>query len=144
MRYFLFKVKMGHVRRERYLPMTLAIRAVDVEQAVNAAKNHGGVKRDHKDWCLEPPIEVSQEEYKIEKTNLYDDPYWEGNTKARLAMFADRLQKEPNYHARKGIRTNTHEYFKKKDVGARVFKVRRMKEMIDSLDREIDSMILDS
>ena len=52
-KYFKIKVKLGHVTRKKYLPMSLPIRAKSIQEALAIARNHGGVKRDHQNWCLE-------------------------------------------------------------------------------------------
>ncbi|NLB84775.1 MAG: hypothetical protein GX794_01485 [Acholeplasmataceae bacterium] len=63
MKYYLIKVKLGHVGRDKYLPMELAIEANNMEEAIAKANIHKGVKRNHKDWCLERPKEVTYTEY---------------------------------------------------------------------------------
>lgn len=97
MKYYLFKVKMGHVGKSKYLPMIITIRAMSLDEAVIKANNHGGVKRDHKDWCLAIPREVSYDEFKKQEEITYSDPYWNANTRSNLAIFTDRLIDEPQY-----------------------------------------------
>jgi hypothetical protein len=74
-----------------YLPMLLPIRARTLQEAVNVARNHGGVKRDHLNWCLEKPVEISYQEYIEIEAETYNDLYWDGQTRHRLDLFIDRL-----------------------------------------------------
>jgi hypothetical protein len=90
-KYFKIKVKLGHVTRRKYLPMWLPIRAKTVHEAIAIARNHGGVKRDHQNWCLEIPTEISFQEYLQLERETYNDLYWEGETRNRLDLFNDRL-----------------------------------------------------
>ena len=97
-KYFKIKVKLGHVTRRKYLPMSLPIRAKTIQEVVDIARNHGGVKRDHQNWCLEKPVEISfQESLELEK-ETYSDLYWEGETRNRLDMFNDRLIDEDDVY----------------------------------------------
>lgn len=104
-KYFKIKVKLGHVTRKKYLPMSLPIRAKSIQEAVSIARNHGGVKRDHQNWCLEKPIEIGFQEYIDLTKETYSDLYWEGETRNRIDLFNDRLLDEddeylsnPDFH----------------------------------------------
>lgn len=104
-KYFKIKVKLGHVTRRKYLPMSLPIRAKTIQEAIAKARNHGGVKRDHQNWCLEKPFEISFQEYIDLTKETYNDLYWEGKTRSRVGMFNDRLIDEddeylsnPDFH----------------------------------------------
>jgi len=70
-------------------------------------KKTGGVKRDHPDWCLDGPHEISKEKYNELKEKLVNDPYWNKKTRQNTALFANRLVNEPNYTNHRGIKTNT-------------------------------------
>lgn len=133
MRYYLIKVKMGHVGRSKYLPMTLPIKAQDMDEAINRAKNHGGVKRNHKDWCLESPVEITFEEYKVEQSKTYSDQYWNNKTRARLQLFEERLEDEPNYHQWNDIKSNRNEFIKLRDESTKIFKLKKMRVIMESL-----------
>jgi hypothetical protein len=130
MKYFLVKVKMGHVGRDKYLPMNLPIRARDMKEAVLKARQHGGVKRNHKDWCLGKPKEILYEEYQQKKSRTYGDEYWQGETRTRLYLFEDRLEDEVNYRRENGIKTNIRKYIKTKDKAAIKYKVHKNKLMM--------------
>lgn len=117
---------MGHVGRNKYLPMILPIQALDIHDAVKKARSHGGVKRDHKDWCLEKPIEVEFEQYKLQEESTYSDMYWQNKTKKNLELFEDRLVDEPNYHRTKDIKTNRSEYQKLRDRSNILYKLKKM------------------
>jgi hypothetical protein len=71
--------------------MWLPIRANTVHEAITIARNHGGVKRDHQNWCLEIPTEISFQEYLQLERETYNDLYWDGETRNRLDLFNDRL-----------------------------------------------------
>ena len=71
--------------------MWLPIRAKTLQEAIAHARNHGGVKRDHQNWCLEIPVEISFQEYLLLDRETYSDLYWEGETRNRLDLFNDRL-----------------------------------------------------
>jgi hypothetical protein len=90
-KFFKIKVKLGHVSRRKYLPMNLPIKARSIHEAIEIARNHGGVKRDHQNWCLEKPVEISLQDFLAIKKETYNDPYWEGKTRNRLDLFEDRL-----------------------------------------------------
>jgi hypothetical protein len=127
MKYFLVKVKMGHVGRNKYLLMDLPIRARDMKQAVQNARQHGGVKRDHKDWCLEKPREISYEEYCQKKSITYSDEYWQNKTRSRLGLYEDRIVEEANYRHWKDMKTNTQIFIKTRDENSIKYKVRKEK-----------------
>lgn len=96
-RFFLIKVKLGHMGKTKYLPMTLPIKAYTLEEALIKARNHGGVKRDHLDWCLEKPVEVDYEEYKSVHEETYSDAYWEGDARRNLSSYEARFIDEERY-----------------------------------------------
>jgi hypothetical protein len=127
---------MGHVGRSKYLPMTLPIKAQDMDEAIKRAKNHGGVKRDHKDWCLESPIETTFEEYEVEQSKTYSDEYWNNKTRTRLQLFEERLEDEPNYHQWKDIKSNRNEFIKLRDESVKIFKLKKMKAIMESLGHQ--------
>lgn len=106
-RYYLITCKFGHVGRDKYLPLVVAVRARSAKEASNFARNIGGVKKDHKDWCLEEPREVDEATYNAAFAAFTNDPYWDKKTRANLKHFRDRLVDEPNYTRHRGIKTNT-------------------------------------
>jgi hypothetical protein len=71
--------------------MDLPIQARSIQEAVAIAKNHGGVKSDHSNWCLEKPVEITYEEFLRLDQQTYSDSYWEGRTRSHVGLFADRL-----------------------------------------------------
>lgn len=99
--FYRIKVKLGHVGNNKYLPMDLPIKALDLPRALEKARNHGGVKHDHPNWCLEIPEEITFQAYKELEKKTYRDVYWEGHTRNQLASFADRLMDEEDLLDRK-------------------------------------------
>lgn len=133
MKYYFVKCKFGHVGRDKYLPLIVPVIAENPKQASIIAKNIGGVKRDHKDWCLESPSEVSYEEYLVAKQRYLSDIYWNKRTRQNLNLFQHRLVDEPNYHRHNGIKTNKLEIITKKDESVNIFKQKKNKVIINSL-----------
>lgn len=88
---------MGHVGKNKYLPMTLAIKAKDVKDAAKIAKKKPGVKRNHKDWCLEIPVEITYDQYIKQSEINRSDPYSDKKTRQNLKLFRDRIVDEDNY-----------------------------------------------
>ena len=123
---------MGHVGRNKYLPMLLPIQANDIQEAVMRARNHGGVKRDHKDWCLDKPIEVDQETYRSQEMLTYNDLYWQNKTKRYLKDIEDRLINEPNYHRQGDINSNRIEFKKKRDKSSIMYRLKKMAILMES------------
>jgi hypothetical protein len=112
-KYFLVKCKHGHVGRNKYLPLVIPVCASDKKQAASLAKSKGGVKRDHRDWCLETPIEVQYEAY-VDAVEIYfSDIYWNKKTRSNLELFESRLIEEKNYYRKNGIKTNKQNFFKR-------------------------------
>lgn len=126
MKYYKVKCKFGHVRRDKYLPMYIPVIAINKKQASEAAKKCGGIKRDHKDWCLESPIEISYDDYLIAQIEFNSDLYWKNITRKNLHLFEDRLVDEPNYHRNNGIKTNKIEYIKKQEKSIKTYKKRKI------------------
>ncbi len=133
MKYFLIKVKMGHVGLNKYLPMVLAIKAETLELAIEKARNYGGVKHNHPDWCLEKPHEITRDEYILAKAKLDSDQYWEKVSCVGLAEFENRLVDEPRYIRQRDYKTNRPTFIKEKEKGTVSFKMRKMKQWISSL-----------
>jgi hypothetical protein len=105
--------------------MLLPIKAKSIQEALVIARNHGGVKRDHQNWCLEKPVEICYQEYIELMKVTYNDPYWEGKTRNRINLFNDRLIDEdeaylanPDYHkelrSKERKLSNKSEYLVKK------------------------------
>lgn len=124
MRYFLFKCKFGHVGRDKYMAIDVPIAASDMGAAVKKARKTGGVKRDHKNWCLSIPLEINESEYKKKLDEFVHDPFFEKRTRSRRnTVFADRLIDEPNkikfnqrLSQRNKMRKSRKEYRKKKSI----------------------------
>lgn len=94
MKYYLVKVKLGHVGRQQYLPMALPIKANNVNEAINIARNHGGVKRNHKDWCLEIPQEIDLSQYQAQQKLVYENQYWQGMANQMAGLFSSEIVQE--------------------------------------------------
>ncbi len=90
-------------------------------------KRLGVVKRDHPDWCLKGPTEITKEEYNELKAKLVNDPYWNKKTRQNTALFADRLIDEPNYTNRRGIKTNTVTFKKPTTAEIKMFHQKKRK-----------------
>lgn len=106
-RFFLVKCKFGHVGRDKYLPLVVPLRARDAKEASSFAKRIRGIKKDHKDWCLEEPREVDEATFLAAKEAYHNDPYWDKHTRSNIKLFQDRLVDEANYTRHRGIKTNT-------------------------------------
>lgn len=132
MKYYLIEVKMGHVGRNKYLPMILPIKATDLDEAIHKAKNHGGVKRNHKDWCLSKPIEVTYADYVKQELLTYSDSYWNNKTKRHLDDFIDRLIDEPHYKRLQDYYSKSVNYKKVKDRESIIYKMKKMTIIIDN------------
>jgi len=135
MSYYLVKCKFGHVGRDKYLPLIIALVAESAKEASNRARNIGGVKRDHKDWCLEGPYEVDYESFEIAREAYKNDIYFEKHSRSRLYLFKDRLVDEPNYTRINGIKTNAKSYYKFRDTSLIDFKRKKEKVIIESLSK---------
>ena len=109
-KYYAIKVKLGHVSHRKYLPMNLPIKARTIPEAIEKARNHGGVKRDHQNWCLEKPVEITLQDYIQLKKETYSDLYWDGKTRTRLDLFINRLVDEED------IYNGNQDYQKKKRI----------------------------
>lgn len=136
-RYFLLTCKFGHVGRDKYLPLVVPIMASSPQEASRRAKRMGGIKKDHKDWCLKEPVEVSKEEYEIAQKIFYEDPYWQKHTRSNLGLFDGRLVDEPTYTRHRGIKTNTVTF--KKPTPADVKEFRKKKNRIIAEDLDYDA-----
>ncbi|MGI6735011.1 MAG: hypothetical protein ACOX3C_02345 [Bacilli bacterium] len=126
-KYFVVTCKFGHVGRDKYLPLDLPIRAINKKEASAKAKKTGGVKRDHPDWCLKGPREITKEEYLRLREKLIKDPYWNKRTRQNTALFADRLIDEPNYTNIRGIKTNTVTFKKPTTAEIKMFHEKKRK-----------------
>lgn len=136
MKYFLVKCKFGHVGRDKYLPLNIPVCASSIKEASKNAKSFRGVKKDHKDWCLEEPTVISFERYQQEKENFRNDIYFEKKTRSRLNQFKDRLVDEPNYSRINGIKTNRIQHKKVRDIEVVHFKMRKQNTIIESFIQE--------
>jgi len=112
-KYFKIKVKLGHVSRRKYLPMFLPIQARSIQEVVDIARRHGGVKSDHPNWCLEKPVEITYEEFLTLDKQTYSDLYWQGKTRSHVGLFADRLVDEDDSYS------SDYDYHKNKRVNAK-------------------------
>lgn len=127
MKYYLVKCKFGHVGRHKFLPLDVPVKAKSLKDAANNVKNCRGIKRNHKDWCLEVPKEVTYENY-IEAIYIFkNDIYFEKKTRSRIKLFNDRVLDEPNYIRKNGIKGNCHLNLKTRD-----------KEVIKYKNKKID------
>lgn len=115
MYYYLVKCKFGHVGRNKYLPLEIPILANSMKEASLIAKKARGVKKNHKDWCLELPKVVSYEEYKNALERYRKDIYFEKHTRSRIELFEERLENEPNYSNHRDKKTNKKNHLKHRD-----------------------------
>jgi len=136
MKYYLVKCKFGHVGRTNYLPLVIPVVAQSIKEASEKAKNKGGVKRDHKDWCLERPTEVTREVYRQAKYKFKNDIYFESHSRQRLEIFKVRLVKEKNYTRINGIKTNKKRYIQKRNKNIINFKRKKQEVIIKSKIKE--------
>lgn len=128
MSYYLVNCKFGHVGRNKYLPLEIPIIASSVKEASVIAKKCRGVKKNHKDWCLEVPKEVSYDTYKIAFEVYHNDVYFEKHSRSRLELFEERLVDEPNYTIYRDRKTNRIIHIKKRNL--ETIKYKKMKEYL--------------
>lgn len=96
MKYYLIKCKCGHVGRKQYLAITFPVAGIDMKTAIEKVRQFGGVKKDHKDWCLEKPVEIDKEQFLKEKEKIDKNPYYLRKTKKiKYTLLADILYEEP-------------------------------------------------
>ncbi|MDY0214415.1 MAG: hypothetical protein RBS24_02690 [Bacilli bacterium] len=136
-KYYVVTCKFGHVGRDKYLPLDVPIKAFNKKEASEKAKKLGGVKRDHPDWCLKEPQEITREEYDALRIILTTDPYWNKKTRQNIALFKDRLVDEPNYTNIRGVKTNTVSF--KKPTTAEIKMFHKKKRKI--IEKEIDDLL---
>lgn len=136
MKYYLVTCKFGHVGRDKYLPLDIPVIADSIKEASFYAKNKGGVKKDHKDWCLRGPIEVSKEMFDNALLSFNNDVYFEKHSRQRLYLFEDRLVDEKNYTRINNSKTNTKIYKKKRSKSVVEFKRKKQLEIIKILMKE--------
>jgi len=137
MNYYLVKCKFGHVGRDKYLPLLVPVIAESTKKASEFAQKTRGVKKDHKDWCLEEPMIVSSDVYYEAKKTFHSDVYFEKHSRSRVYLFQDRLIDEPNYTRKNGIKTNTSQVIKRKDKSCIEFKHRKEQIIIKSLIQDL-------
>ncbi|MDR2847396.1 MAG: hypothetical protein LBV22_03595 [Mycoplasmataceae bacterium] len=92
--------KGGHVGRDRYYELHLAIKASNAKEASEIAIRKPRVKHDHTDVILKKPINISYEEFKRITDDNWKDPYFHikstyQDTGRYLHM--ERLKPEKNY-----------------------------------------------
>lgn len=137
-KYYVVTCKFGHVGRDKYLPLSVPIKAVSKKEASAKARRMGGVKRDHPDWCLAGPTEISKDEFIELEAKLIQDPYWDKKTRQNTALFSDRLVNEPNYTNHRGIKTNTVSFKKPTSAEVRSYRRRRQEIRLEELDFEFE------
>lgn len=120
MKYYLVKCKFGHVGRDKYLPLNIPVIANSLKEASRKAKTFRGVKKDHKDWCLEGPIEISYEEFIYENMIFYNDNYFENKIRSRV----------------NDLKTNTKKYRKARDIETIKFKLKKRNIITKSFKEE--------
>jgi hypothetical protein len=141
MKYYVVLCKFGHVGRNKYLPLNIPVIAVSKKEASLKAKSFRGIKKNHKDWCLEEPKEVTFEFYQKERIIFKNDIYFQKKTRSRLSLFSDRLVDEKSYIRINDIKTNTKTYIKTKDVHLIEFKLKKLKVVMDALSDECNYYI---
>ncbi len=140
-KYYVVTCKFGHVGRDKYLPLAVPIKAYTKKEASGKARKLGGVKRDHPDWCLKEPEEITKEEYDLLRVQLVNDPYWNKKTRQNIALFKDRLVDEPNYTNIRGVKTNTVTFKKPTTAEIKMFHKRKRKIIEEDLDQLLDEEI---
>lgn len=140
-KYFVVTCKFGHVGRDKYLPLAVPIKAYTKKEASEKARKLGGVKREHPDWCLKEPEEITKEEYELLRVQLVNDPYWNKKTRQNVALFKDRLVNEPNYTNIRGVKTNTVTFKKPTTAEIKMFHKRKRKIIEEDLDHLLDEEI---
>ena len=140
-KYFVVTCKFGHVGRDKYLPLAVPIKAYTKKEASEKARKLGGVKREHPDWCLKEPEEITKEEYDLLRVQLVNDPYWTKKTRQNVALFKDRLVNEPNYTNIRGVKTNTVTFKKPTTAEIKMFHKRKRKIIEEDLDHLLDEEI---
>ncbi len=138
MKHYLVRCKHGHVGRNKYLPLIIPVMAHNSREAALKARLRKGVKRNHKDWCLEIPKEVSKADYDCALQIYWSDPYWENKTRRNLSEFSDRLVDEPNYSSKNGLKTNTAKALKKSKDCEKWFIEKKMKSILLAQDSQFD------
>lgn len=141
MKYYLVLCKFGHVGRNKYLPLNIPVVAVSKKEASLKAKSFRGVKKNHKDWFLEEPKEVTFEIYQKDRIIFKNDIYFQKKTRSRLSLFSDRLVDEKSYTRINDIKTNTKTYIKTKDIHLIEFKLKKLKVVMDALSDECNYYI---
>lgn len=142
MKNFLVKCKFGHVGRNKYLPLIVPVKAESAKEASELAKRVNGIKKDHKDWCLEEPIEVDDEKYEIAKNVFYSDVYFEKKSRSRTYLFKGRLMDEANYSRINGVKTNKKVYTKKRTKENIEYKCKKERIFAESfLSEQLNSLI---
>lgn len=133
-KHYVVTCKFGHVGRDKYLPLDIPVKAFSKKEASAKAKKMGGVKRDHPDWCLKGPTEITRETYEMLREQLVKDPYWNKKTRQNVDLFRDRLVNEPNYTNIRGVKTNTVTFKKPTTAEIKIFHKRRQKIRERDLD----------
>ncbi|MGD9909443.1 MAG: hypothetical protein AB7U79_02420 [Candidatus Izemoplasmatales bacterium] len=133
MNYFLVKCKFGHVGRNKYLPLLIPVIAENAKEASSQAKKIGGVKKDHKDWCLEYPKQVEFNEYQKAYIDFRNDIYFEKKSRSRIELFTGRLVDEPNYSNINGIKTNKPIIYHKRNRDVIEYKKKREQEYLSTI-----------
>ncbi len=137
-KYYVVTCKFGHVGRDKYLPLDVPIKATSKKEASEKARRLGGVKRDHPDWCLKEPREITKEEYETLRIALTTDPYWNKKTRQNISLFRDRLVDEPNYTNIRGVKTNTVTFKKPTTAEIKMFHKKKRKIIEKDLDTIFD------
>ncbi|MFA5486091.1 MAG: hypothetical protein WCY90_02225 [Bacilli bacterium] len=137
-KYYVVTCKFGHVGRDKYLPLAVPIKAYTKKEASEKARKLGGVKRDHPDWCLKEPEEITKEEYDLLRVQLVNDPYWNKKTRQNIVLFKDRLVDEPNYTNIRGVKTNTVTFKKPTTAEIKMFHKRKRKIIEEDFDHLLD------
>lgn len=127
MYYYLVKCKFGHVGRNKYLPLEIPISATSMKEASLIARKVRGVKKNHKDWCLDLPKLVSYQDYLNALDAYRKDIYFEKHTRSRIELFEERLENEPNYSIYKDKKTNKKTYLKYRDKDTIQYKQNKKK-----------------
>lgn len=116
----------------------MPIIALDKKEASAKARRIGDVKRNHIDWCLNEPKEITKEAFDKLQEQLVKDPYWNRKTRQNTALFADRLVCEPNYTNHRGVKTNTVTFSKPTSSEIKSYRWRRSKIKLSDIDEYIE------
>ena len=91
-KYYLVTAMCGHVGKRKYVPINFAVRAENASEAAQLVKTFPRVKRHRKDAILEC-VEITREQYLIQKNINRRDPYLNAKCHAGVEMEEDFMKR---------------------------------------------------